>query len=294
MNIYLCSLLSKKNSRFLNSHLKSLNRIKIPNNCNLKIIFVINPKINVTRNLLKNSLDRIDYSIIKSIKDNIPDSRNVFIKFLKNKNVQYAGFIDDDCLIDKNWLSNMIKFVGQSNCDVVGGPQYHKVKDEIFKKYYDVLEPDRKHGQLVRWVATNNCFFSKKILSGPKVFFDTELASVGGSDQLFFSKLNKKKFIIRWNKKSFITENFNSQREKKTWFFKRNLRYGYSGNLIDKKIYGKIGLLVIFIKLLYLIVGALFLTFIPSRKSYIKASFLLLRASGRFIGFLNYKPKKYI
>ena len=59
--------------------------------------------------------------------------------------------------------------------------------------------------------------------------------------KLFFRKLNKKKFIIKWNKKSFITENFNPQREKNTWFIKRNLRYGYSGNLIDKKIYGKIG-----------------------------------------------------
>ena len=117
---------------------------------------------------------------------------------------------------------------------------------------------------------------------------------MGGSDQLFFSKLNKKRFIIRWNKKSFITENFNFQREKKIWFFKRNLRYGYSGNLIDKKVYKKFSLLIIFIKLFYLISFALFLVLIPSRKNYIKVSFLFLRATGRFIGLLNYKPKKYI
>ena len=110
---------------------------------------------------------------------------------------------------------------------------------------------------------------------------------MGGSDQLFFSKLNKKRFIIRWNKKSFITEKFNSEREKRSWFFKRNLRYGYSGNLIDKKVYGKIGLIVIFIKLIYLISVALFLVLIPSSKNYIKVSFLLLRATGRFIGLLQ-------
>ena len=116
-------------------------------------------------------------------------------------------------------------------------------------------------------------FFFKKVFSKSKVFFDPKFASVGGSDQLFFSKLNKKKFIIRWNKKSFITENFNSEREKKIWFFKRNLRYGYSGNLIDKKIYGKIGIVIIFIKLFYLISFAFFLIFIPSRKNYIKVFF---------------------
>ena len=115
MNIYICSLLSKKNFRFLNAHLKSLNKLKIPNNCKLKIIFVLNPKIYKIRNLLKNFLNKIDYSIIKSMKNNIPDSRNVFLKFVKNKNVKYAGFIDDDCSIDKNWLVNMMKFFEENN-----------------------------------------------------------------------------------------------------------------------------------------------------------------------------------
>ena len=111
MKIYICSLLSKKNFRFLNSHLKSLNGLKIPNNIKLKIIFVTSPKIYIVRNFLKCFLTNVDYSILESAKDNIPESRNVFLKFLKNKNVKYAGFIDDDCLIDKDWLLNMIKFI---------------------------------------------------------------------------------------------------------------------------------------------------------------------------------------
>ena len=36
MNIYICSLLSKKNLKFLNSYLKSLNKLKIPGNCKLQ------------------------------------------------------------------------------------------------------------------------------------------------------------------------------------------------------------------------------------------------------------------
>ena len=142
----------------------------------------------------------------------------------------------------------MIKFVNQNNCDIAGGPQYHDIKNKIFQNYYDVLEPVRYHGQLVSWVATNNCFFSNKVFNKTNVLFDKKFASVGGSDQLFFSKLNKKKFIIKWNTKSFTTENFDLQREKKKWFFRRNFRYGYSGNLIDKKIYGKISLLIILYK----------------------------------------------
>ena len=294
MKIYICSLISRKNLKYLNSHLNSINKLSIPNNYNFKIVFVMNPKNNSTRYLIKKFLNKKDYLILKSLKDNIPHSRNIFLKFIKNKNFKYAGFLDDDCIIDKNWLLNMIKFMNLNSCDISGGPQQHIIKDKTFKNYYDVLEPNRKHGETVKWVATNNCFFSKKVISNLKIFFDINLAKYGGSDQLFFNELCKKKFIIKWNAKSFITENYNSEREKKKWFVRRNLRYGYSGNLIDSKIYGKYSLIIIFLKILYLIINSFFLIIFPSRKNIIQAYFFLLRAIGRFIGLFNYKPKKYI
>ncbi len=294
MNICICSLISKKNIKFLNTHLKSLNNLKIPSNYKFKMILIVNPKIYIAKNLIKNLLNNIDYSILISVKDNIPDSRNVFLKFIQNKEIQYAGFLDDDCSVDKDWLLNMVKFVNQNDCDIVGGPQKHKIKDDSFRDYYHCLEPSRTHGKAVKWIATNNCFFSKKVFRKSKVFFDHEFSGVGGSDQLFFSELNKKKFKIKWNIKSFITENFSKERENKKWFFYRNLRYGYSGNMIDKKIYGKISIIIILFKIIYLVSIAFLLLLTLSRKNYIKAFFLLFRSLGRFIGLFNYKPKKYI
>ena len=64
--------------------------------------------------------------------------------------------------------------------------------------------------------------------------------------------------------------------------------------MIDKKIYGKISIIIILFKLIYLISIAFLLLLTLSRKNYIKAFFLLFRALGRFIGLFNYKPKKYI
>ena len=83
MNIYICSLLSKKNFKFLNSHLKSLSRLKIPGNCKLKIIFVLSPKIRIAKSLAKNFLNKNNYSIIESTKDNIPDSTKYLFKISK-------------------------------------------------------------------------------------------------------------------------------------------------------------------------------------------------------------------
>ena len=73
-----------------------------------------------------------------SKKTNIPYSRNQFLNYLRLNKFDYAGFIDDDCLIDKNWLINMYKFIKQENCHVVGGPQYHEIKNKKFKTYYDI------------------------------------------------------------------------------------------------------------------------------------------------------------
>ncbi len=294
MKIYICSLISKKNLKFLRSFLTSLNELKLANNLKFKMIFIINPKIRNSKMFIKRYLNKLDYLILESIKDNIPYSRNIFLKFIRNKDLKYAGFLDDDCIIDKNWLLNMINFIKQYNCDIVGGPQKHKIKDITYKNYYDVLEPNRKHGKLVKWVATNNCFFLKKILTNSKILFDTELANYGGSDQLFFNKFYKNEFILKWNLKSYITENYNSDREKKIWFLKRNLRYGYSGNLIDKKIYGKMSSIIIFIKILHLISFGLFFKIIPSTKNQIRASFYICRALGRSKELFNYRPKKYI
>ena len=135
---------------------------------------------------------------------------------------------------------------------------------------------------------------SKKILNKSNITFDLDLANYGGSDQLFFTELSKRQFKIKWNKNSIITENPNPERERKIWFLRRNLRYGYSGNLIDKKIYGEISFIIIFLKIFYLIFCALFFLILPSRKNIIRSLFLLSKASGRFIGIFNYKPKKYI
>ena len=162
MKIYICVLISKKNIRFLNFLLNSLNQLKIPNNYHLEIIFIIESELILYRNLIKKKFERINYKIFFSKKKGIPNLRNIFIKFLKRKNYVFAGFLDDDCIVHNSWLCNMIKFYNHQNCDIIGGPQKHEIKNPKFKDFYLELEPKRYHGELVSWVATNNCFFSKK------------------------------------------------------------------------------------------------------------------------------------
>jgi hypothetical protein len=293
MKVYICVLISKKNVKFLNIFLSSLNQLRVTNGYNLQFIFVLEPKLSNLKDLIKRSIKK-KFVIISAHNNNIPNSRNIFLKFLKNRDYSYAGFLDDDCFVNNNWLSNMIKFIESKNCDIVGGPQKHEVKNNFFKDFYEILEPKRIHGQSVRWVATNNCFFSQEILKRTNIFFDEDFSNYGGSDQLFFSKFSKKNFLIKWNTTSFVTEKYQVERENKLWFFKRNFRYGYSGNKIDHKIYGNISNVVILFKICLLFIFALIFLLFPTRKNILKSLFYLFRTYGRIIGLFNYKPKKYI
>ena len=103
-------------------------------------------------------------------------------------------------------------------------------------------------------------------------------------------------FVCRWNLKSKVTENIHINRENLKWFLKRNLRYGYSGNYIDKKIYGTItGSLLIILKIIYSTSVSLVLLLLFMKKNYLyKSIFFLMRSIGRILGLVNYAPKKYI
>ncbi len=296
MKIFLCILISKKNHKFLHLLLKSLNSLKINFNHKLNIIFIIQKKDFFLKKFVKKKLSKnIKYKIIKSSKNSIPYSRNLYLNYIRKKKFKYGGFLDDDCTLDENWLINMIKFININKCDIIGGPQRHIVKKKKFKIFFDLIEPKRENGRIVDWIATNNSFFNSRAIKNNQIIFDELLTSYGGSDQLFFKLLSKKNYVIRWNSNSIVYENYQPNREKNKWFFQRNLRYGYSGNIIDFKIYGgPIGIIIILLKIIFLMIQSLTFLCIPLNYNYLKSYFSLVRVLGRIIGLFNYNPKKYI
>ena len=298
MKILIGVCLSKKNYKFLNKFLNYLSKLEIPTNYNLKIIFIIENKNHIFKikllKILKNK--NLDFEILFTHESGIPQLRNIFLKYLKNNVSKYSGFLDDDCIVPIKWLKNMVKFIEKKNCDVVGGPQLHMTKNKLYAKLFQLIEPKHAHGQKVDWVATNNVFFKSKILNIKNLKFDTNLKKTGGSDQLFFKKLYLKKFDFKWNLNSFVIENVQIERENLKWFLKRNFRYGYSGNYIDRNIYGDhLGLFLNFSKGCYfLIISILFMLIFFLNINFYKSIFYFCRSIGRFSSLIGYKPKKYI
>lgn len=296
MKIILGACLSKKNNKFLNKFLDSLANIYIPNNFSLEIVFIIEKKNFFYLNIINKKLYKKKFKILLINQSGIPQSRNMFVKYLKKKKSTYAGFVDDDCIIPKNWLQSMVYFIRKNKCDIVGGPQFHKVSNRFYLKLFQLIEPNRMHEQNVDWVATNNSFFKSKVLNKNNINFDIKLKNIGGSDQLFFKRLNRLKFRCKWNSKASVIENKQYERENIIWFLKRNLRYGYSGNYIDKLIYGKfIGTFLSLSKILIMLLISLFyLVLFLKKTNFYNSIFYFFRSIGRLLGIINYTPKKYI
>ena len=296
MKILLGASLSKKNNKFLSKFLVSLSGIFIPNNFTLKIILVVEKKNFKYLDMIKKKLINKEFEILFIDQPGIPQSRNMFIKYLKKNKSVYAGFIDDDCIIPKNWLQSMVQFIKKNKCDIVGGPQLHKVSNKFYSKLFQLIEPNKLHAQNIDWVATNNSFFKSKILNQNNISFDLNLKNIGGSDQLFFKRLCRRKYNCKWNSNACVTENEQPERENVKWFLKRNLRYGYSGSYIDKIVYGKfIGTLLSLCKSFTMLLLSLFYLFFFIKITFFyKSAFYFFRSIGRLLGLINYTPKKYI
>ena len=296
MKIYIGICLSKNNYKFLYKFLNSIIKIYKLDNYNIKYVFIIEKKNLKFKNLIMKLLKSTDYEFIWHNNRNIPQSRNLFLKFIRKRKSAYSGFLDDDCTINKNWLVNMIKFIKHSKSDIVGGVQNHEVKNNFYKKLFNLLEPNYKHGQSVKWIATNNAFFKSRVIKCTNLVFDNYLKKIGGSDQLFFKKLVNLNFVCKWNSLAQVKENRQTNREKIEWFLKRNFRYGYSGNYIDKKIYGNTkGILISISKIIYqLIISFLSIALSFNSKYFFYSIFLISRLLGRIFAISGYKFKKYI
>ena len=79
------------------------------NKYNLEIILVSNDNYNYKK-YTKHINKRIKIQTFKEKLKGLSTSRNKILDILKKK-FKYAAFIDDDCVVHKNWLNSMIEMI---------------------------------------------------------------------------------------------------------------------------------------------------------------------------------------
>ena len=231
---FLICVCTRNRKNQLNQFLKSLEKLKKPNNAHIRVFIIENQlKSKVTKNNL--NFKNIDsYKLFLEKKIGISFARNRCLIEACKINFDYMVFFDDDCIVDKNWLIQNLSFMKKYNFDIVTGP--HR---SINNQYINILERRFKTGKSLNWASTNNVVLKKDILKKENLKFDLKIQKIGGEDQLYFMQLKRKGYKIIWNNSSIVYEKSLTNRNNFIWFLKRSFGYGCSSFFIYKKVFKK-------------------------------------------------------
>jgi len=293
-NRIIISICSRSFNNNLLILLNAINQNCIAFNLDIRVLIAFNnfEKVTTDQNrLIKKNLNKINYDTIYEKRIGVSYIRNKALKFLKTLQFDYCCFLDDDCKIRKNFIINHLKFIKKYNCSIVGGPQLYNSS----KIFFRALERNCNHGKNISWVSTNNVLFKKSILKHNLIFSENVTKYGFGEDQLFFSQLSKLGETIKWNNNP-VFEITQRKRENFKWFLSRNYKYGLTGILIDKELYGfSLAFLLNILKAsLNLTKSFLYLLLIPIKpiNNFYQSSAYFFRFIGRILNFLNlYKIK---
>ena len=300
-NIILCICTYNRNDKLIDC-LVSIKRLKLIKKFNIKILILDNSVNFSSKNIIKSHQKKFNFKIFlqNEKKRGVVFARNACLNFINKQNPKYVGFIDDDCVLDSNWLINATRAINNLNADIVTGPQLYS-KDSFNKdkiNYTKFFEKNYKKKFLkVNWAATNNVFFKYSILKSNNLKFDKNLNKFGmGEDQLFFSQLSKLGKNIFWSKNICVTETIHQHRLNLNWLIMRSYRLGILGNYIDRKIHGNIfGILINYMKSIYFFLKFILFLFLPFKKNYfINLNNYLFRAIGKFLGPILFKKIKFL
>ena len=256
-NILICICTFNRNKSLINC-LKSIAQLKDINLYKVKILIVDNTISNHSKEIVENYKKIANQEILQfhEKKRGIVYARNKCLKISKIIKPTFIGFIDDDCKIDRFWLSNIFKLLNKNNADIITGPQkYEQINNKNNNKYSSIFEKTyKKDTTRVKWAASNNVFIKFRIIKKYKnINFDIKLNKFGmGEDQLFFSLMSQNGCNIYWSKNVYVTEKMHSHRVDINWLKERSKRLGILGHYIDIKLHGKIiGFSLNYLKSLY-------------------------------------------
>ena len=291
INFYVCV------AKFNNITLKCIKSIINQKSIHkIKIYIIDNSKKNDFNKFRIKKLNKISNVTIKFLiekRKGIPFARNKSLEIIRSTASDFSCLIDDDCELSKHWLKNMLTCFNFTRSNIITGPQVPKFNN-IYEK---VLERQFKHLSKIKWAATNNVFIKSKLLNKSKIKFDIDLKNLGGSDQVFFSKLNKMGHSIIWNEYSKVFERRNQKKTNLIWFLKRNIRYGSSSRILYSKIHGsyKANIFILF-KFLYELLKFLFYLFLVPlslKKNLLYSLQYITRAFATLGSFFNIKLNEY-
>ncbi len=228
-----------KRADALKNALSSLFEIDLPENIKTEILIVDNDEFKSAYGVVKEFEDRgaikVNYVVEKN--PGLSNVRNCALKTAIEMGATHIAFVDDDEIVDKNWLKAHIDFYEtKEDIDVSSGPAYAKfdkkypayiMKNSVFRQ-----SSSKEHGKIRKSCATNNVFMGLDIVQENNLYFLKDFNFTGGEDGNFFERITKCGYKIGWNEEAIAYEVVNEERANIKWILARKYYDGYMGAIL--------------------------------------------------------------
>ncbi|OGM12629.1 hypothetical protein A2V80_03115 [Candidatus Woesebacteria bacterium RBG_16_39_8b] len=182
---------------------------------------------------------------ISETKKGLSHARN---RGIDESNGDIVIFLDDDVLVDKAWLAEMLRVFNRTNADCVGGrvfikwagkPEFPLRECENKLISFDKGDADREmRGRSVP-IGANLAF--KRSVFEKGLRFNTELGRTGaclisGEEIELIWKLQRNNKSVWYAAKSIVYHRLEGERCTKSYYFRRHFWFGVSYALIDREM----------------------------------------------------------
>lgn len=214
--------------------LDSLSKIQIPSNTNIRIIVVENDLEPYSEQIVSQSSSecKIEINYFLETRRGISFARNRAVK--EAQLTDFCCFVDDDQIVTKNWLVELLKCQKEFNADGVWGPNPPIFSSFVPPYVIQFHSPKSyKYGANVTHAFTNCLLLRKEYIDKIEGPFDERLNFTGGEDICLTTQISKLGGNIRYNPHAIANEIIPKDRTTINYIAKRCIRNSNTAYLVQ-------------------------------------------------------------
>lgn len=181
---------------------------------------------------------RLEYQIEAS--RGISQARNAALRAALGEDLHACDavvFVDDDELVEGQWLTELVRVRREFGADVVAGPVLPRFEREapewgVRGGFFGRVRHET--GTQLKRAATGNVLIDAAVLREADAWFDERLGLVGGEDELFFRGLAASGKKIVWADEAVAHEYVGPDRVSVEWVLRRARRLGATSAYVDR------------------------------------------------------------
>lgn len=220
--------------------LQALSEIMLPPDTQVNVLVVDNDAEKSAWPLVQECALKAPFSVDYVVEEQrgIPHARNKALCEARERD--YIAFVDDDDVVAREWLYELLKAARTYHADVVKGqvictfePKYQRLCRLSFFAPFRIPT-----GCILESAWTNNVLFSTRIYKYNGLFFDPAFTQTGGSDNHFFRCAQHEGAHIIFASDAIVYSPVQPPRTSWWWIARRYIRNGATGTISYIKLNG--------------------------------------------------------